>query len=152
MRAILIDLDGALGDTRPLWDDWLAGAPPGCWGSTRQRYRPTEARQRRRWMRPEPGTGARCSSGSPRADARLPPSQRRGERRAAAGGAAGRPIGVFTDAPEGARSSRCSATRRRSLDGTLEAGTGALDRLAASLGSDATVVRTRDELVAAAAS
>ena len=26
MNAVLIDLDGALGDTRPLWDDWLAGA------------------------------------------------------------------------------------------------------------------------------
>ena len=26
MKALLIDLDGALGDTRPLWRDWLADA------------------------------------------------------------------------------------------------------------------------------
>ena len=25
-RAVAIDLDGALGDTRPLWNDWLASA------------------------------------------------------------------------------------------------------------------------------
>ena len=24
--AVIVDLDGALGDTRPLWDDWLADA------------------------------------------------------------------------------------------------------------------------------
>ena len=27
-RPVAIDLDGALGDTRPLWRDWLASAAP----------------------------------------------------------------------------------------------------------------------------
>ncbi|MGH3102602.1 MAG: hypothetical protein ACRDN6_00695, partial [Gaiellaceae bacterium] len=26
MRAVAVDLDGVLGDTRPLWRDWLADA------------------------------------------------------------------------------------------------------------------------------
>ena len=60
--SVLIDLDGALGDTRPLWDDWLAGVGAGARRRPGDAAEPTAARPRRRSMRPAPATGARCSS------------------------------------------------------------------------------------------
>ena len=59
----------------------------------------------------------------------------------------GATLGVFTDAPEElARTAlaQLGATRRIS---TLEAGTGALERLLEHLGKDAAVVRTRADLL-----
>lgn len=149
MSAILIDLDGALGDTRPLWDDWLAGAArvlgvdaatlpadrgaaaaeldsagAGNWRTLLERFAAERAPV---YLRPNAEVSAAL-------------------RRLAA---TGRPVGVFSDAPaELARVavSQLGAARRIAA---LETGNGALERLATALGADAAVVRTRDQLVTA---
>jgi phosphoglycolate phosphatase-like HAD superfamily hydrolase len=152
MSAILIDLDGALGDTRPLWDAWLAGAAgmlgvdpatlptdrgaaaevldaagAGNWRTLLERF---AAERTPVYLRPNAEVSAAVKQVA----------------------RTGRPIGVFTDAPEGLARVAAAQLGVARWTAVLEAGSGALDRLAASLGSDAAVVRTRDELVAAAAS
>ncbi len=150
MSAILIDLDGALGDTRPLWNDWLAGAArvlgvssetlpadrgaaaadldaagAGNWRVLLERFAAERAPV---YLRPNADVSAAL-------------------RRLAA---TGRPIGVFTDAPaELARVAVAQLGVGRRM-AALETGSGALERLAAALGADATVVRTRDQLIAPA--
>ena len=149
MSAILIDLDGALGDTRPLWNDWLTGvtrvlgvssetlpadrgaaaadldaAGAGNWRVLLERFAAERASV---YLRPNADVSAAL-------------------RRLAA---TGRPIGVFTDAPaELARVAVAQLGVGRRM-AALETGSGALERLAAALGADATVVRTRDQLIAA---
>jgi len=145
-RAVAIDLDGALGDTRPLWSDWLAsaGAVLGVAAEELPADRGEAAAELDRR-----GAGnwrvllERFSEG--RAPAYL--------RRDAAASealrglvAAGREIGVFTDAPEPlARVALAQLGGDRRVT-VLEAGEGALERLRARIGADAVVVRTRDEL------
>ena len=144
--TVAIDLDGALGDTRPLWCDWLAsaevvlgidtGALPadrgkaaaeldrrgaGNWRTLLERFSEDRAPV---YLRREAVTSAAL--------------------RALA--AAGREIGVFTDAPEPLARialAQLGADRRVAA---LETGTGALERLLARLGGDAIVVRSRAEL------
>ena len=149
MSAILIDLDGALGDTRPLWNDWLAGAArvlgvssetlpadrgaaaadldsagAGNWRVLLERFAAERAPV---YLRPNADVSAAL-------------------RRLAATGS---PIGVFTDAPaELARVAVAQLGVGRRM-AALETGSGALERLAAALGADATVVWTRDQLIAA---
>jgi hypothetical protein len=56
-------------------------------------------------------------------------------------------LGVFTDAPQelaGTALAQLGAARRIP---TLETGQGALDRLLVTIGADATVVRSRDDLL-----
>lgn len=146
LRAVAIDLDGALGDTRPLWEAWLAAAS-GVLG-----VEPTS-------LPAERGAAAdeldRLGAGNWRTLL-----ARFGEDRAAIHlrrdpsvgaalrvlGAAGCEVGVFTDAPEPLARvalAQLGASRRVAV---LETGTGALERLLARLGDDAVVVRTRDEL------
>ena len=80
------------------------------------------------------------------ARARLPPPRRGRGAALRALAAAGREIGVFTDAPEPlARVALAQLGAERRV-AALETGDGALDRLLARLGDDAVVVRTRDEL------
>ncbi len=150
MPAILIDLDGALGDTRSLWNDWLAGSarvlgvvaealPPdrgaaaealdaagaGNWRTLLERYASERAPV---YLRPNAEVSASL---------RLLAATERS-------------IGVFTDAPEElARVAlgQLGVTRRLTA---LETGSGALERLVAVFGADSEVVRTRAELVAAA--
>lgn len=144
-NAVAIDLDGVLGDTRPLWEDWLAAASPllgidartlptdrgeaaalldrdaGNWRALLERFGKERAAV---YLRRDPGT----------ADA-LRALQ-----------SSGRTLGVFTDAPEPLARvalTQLGAERRVS---ELESGAGALERLLAALGPDSTVVRTRDEL------
>jgi phosphoglycolate phosphatase-like HAD superfamily hydrolase len=144
-RPVAIDLDGALGDTRPLWSDWLSssaallGVDPGELPDDR-------------------GLAAaeldRRGAGNWRALL-----ERFGEervavylRRDAAASAAlraladGRDVGVFTDAPEPLARvalAQLGADRRVSA---LETGEDALERLLARLGDDVLVIRTRAEL------
>ena len=148
--ALLIDLDGVLGDTRPLWDDWLEGVSAvlgidprelpddrgaaasaldasgaGNWRTLLERFAEDRAPV---YLRP-----------SAEASAALRRLRASGHR-----------LGVFTDAPvELARVALAQLGAARRLE-ALEAGSGALDRLRDRLGADATVVSTRDELVAAA--
>jgi phosphoglycolate phosphatase-like HAD superfamily hydrolase len=132
--AVAIELDGVLGDTRPLWDAWL------------------EDVSRRAHVDPE------------RLDEELPnwrvllerfaedhaPVYLRPNARAAAGlrrlQADGARVGVFTDAPEElARIALAQLGAARRIE-AFEAGPGALERLLARLGPDTRVVRSLDEL------
>lgn len=144
MKAVAVDLDGALGDTRPLWRDWLADlarrarldadvpedvaetrldALVGNWRALLERFAEEHAPV---YLRP-----------SAEATAALRRLQ-----------AAGVRIGAFTDAPEPlARVAVAHLGAARRLE-ALEAGPGSLDRLLGRLGADAQVVRTSEELAA----
>ena len=152
MRAIAIELDGVLGDTRPLWTTG-SRMPPGAFTrlrrSIRARCPTTEPRPRRSSTAgPEQGVGDwRASLGrfaEDRAPVYLRPdaevsaalrhSPRRGDR-----------LGVFTDAPEAlARIAVSQLGAERRIE-ALETGDGALDRLLERLGPGTTIVRQRAE-------
>ena len=149
MTTLLVDLDGALGDTRPLWLDWLAeaavrlgvdpsalpgdrgaaaveldGAGAGNWRTLLDRFAEDRAPV---YLRP---------------DADVSAALRRLH-------AAGTTIGVFTDAPEGLARvalAQLGATRRVT---TVCAGENALARLRDQLGADAPVALTRPDLIRA---
>ena len=144
--ALAIDLDGVLGDTRQLWDDWLAKAGRvleidaatlpydrgeaavlldsrggGNWRTLLERFTEDRAPV---YLRRDADTSATL-------------------RRLAESGTL---VGVYSDAPSelvGTALSQLGATRR--VD-AIEAGSGALDRLLATLGHGTVIVRTREEL------
>jgi phosphoglycolate phosphatase-like HAD superfamily hydrolase len=148
--TLLVDLDGALGDTHALWEDWLADAArtlgdaaaslpsdrtaaadaldaagAGNWRVLLERFAEERAPV---YLRPAADASAAL--------------RRLGE--------SGTSVGVFTDAPiELARVAlaQLGATRRVAA---LEAGAGALERLHVQLGVDAPVARTREDLIRAA--
>ena len=133
MTAVAIELDGVLGDTRPLWNAWLADVSRRAhvnparldqelpnWRALLERFAEDHAPV---YLRP-----------SARATAALRRLQ-----------AAGIRIGVFTESPEElARVAVAHLGAARRLE-ALEAGPGALDRLLERL-PDARVVRTLAEL------
>ena len=135
MTAVAVDLDGALGDTRRLWADWLEDAGRRAridvtalddelpnWRRLLQRFAEERAPV---YLRPD----AEASAALRRLHA------------------AGTTIGVFTSAPEElARVALAQLGAARRVD-ALETGDDALGRLLARLGADARVVRTRAELV-----
>ena len=154
LTSVAVDLDGALGDTRPLWDDFLADAArrfssiapldpsalPGDRGAA--------AEELDRWAKRGVGDrrGALLRFAEDRAPVHLRPNADAATALRALS-ASGRRIGVFTDAPEELARvalAHLGATRRVDL---LEAGAGAQKRLLAELGPGATVASTRDELV-----
>jgi phosphoglycolate phosphatase-like HAD superfamily hydrolase len=148
VSAVLIDLDGALGDTRSLWDDWLSAtarvlgveqttlpadrgaasaeldaAGAGNWRVLLERFAAERAPV---YLRPNAEVSASL-------------------RRLAA---TGRPIGVFTDAPvELAHIAMAQLGAARRI-AALETGAGALERLVEAFGADAAVVWTREQLIA----
>jgi phosphoglycolate phosphatase-like HAD superfamily hydrolase len=145
MHALALALDSVIADTRPLWRDWLDDAARrthveldvpedrieaaallderlGDWRPLLARF---AADRGPVYVRPHGDTGTVL-------------------RRLHAAGAR---IGVFTDAPRELADialAHAGATRRVEVVGTL-------DEVLAELGDGATVVRTRDELSAAAA-
>jgi phosphoglycolate phosphatase-like HAD superfamily hydrolase len=150
---LALDLDGVLGDTRPLWLAWLE--------DTARRMRPIAeldpralptdraeaARQLDGWA--EAGVGDWRASLARFAEDHAPLYLRpqapvsAALRRLEAGGAA---LGAFTDAPEElARVALAQLGAARRI-AALEAGGGALERLLGRLGLDAIVVRTPVEL------
>jgi len=153
LRAIAIDLDGVLGDTRPLWHDWLEDAA--------RRYRsiapldPAELPRDRgeaavlldEWA--HDGIGDWRSALGRFAEDRAPVYLRPDAEISAALrelAARGHTLGAFTDAPEALARiavSQLGADRRLA---EVETGSGALDRLLEKLGADALVVRKRSEL------
>lgn len=146
--ALAIDLDGALCDTRPLWQDWLESA------ATVLGVDPGELPQDRGAAAAEldrRGAGNWRTLLERFAEDRAPVYLRRDASVAAALralGTAGRELGAFTDAPEPLARvalAHLGADRRVAR---LEAGTDALERLLAGLGGDAIVVRTGEELAA----
>jgi phosphoglycolate phosphatase-like HAD superfamily hydrolase len=144
MDAVAIDLDGALGDTRPLWDDWVQ-----------------DVSRRARLELDLPADRALAATAL---DSMLPnwrdllerfaedraPVYLRPDARATAAlrrlHSSGVRVGVFTDAPEPlARVALAHLGARRRIS-ALETGAGALPRLLAALGPDARVVRAPEEL------
>jgi phosphoglycolate phosphatase-like HAD superfamily hydrolase len=146
MRAVAIDLDGVLGDTRALWRDWLEDASRrlrlgelalpddraaaaeqldervGNWRVLLERFAEDRAPV---YLRPDASVSAAL-------------------RRLDGSGAS---LGVFTDAPaELARVALAQLGAARRID-AVEAGPDALQRMLGRLGADALVVRTRDELL-----
>jgi phosphoglycolate phosphatase-like HAD superfamily hydrolase len=157
-RAVAVDLDGALGDTRPLWDAFLADAsrrfasiaeldagslPPD---------RAEAVAELDRWA--EHGVGdwrsALVRFAEDHAPVYLRPSAPAAAalRRLAGEGAR---IGVFTDAPLELAEialAQLGAARRVEL---VEAGAGSRERLLALLGAGAAVALDEDELTRLAA-
>lgn len=134
MASFAIELDGVLGDTKPLWDAWLADVSRRAqvdverldeelpnWRSLLLRFAEDHAPV---YLRPSaPATAAL--------------------RRLQADGAR---VGVFTDAPEElARIAVAHLGAERRIE-ALEAGPGALERLLERLGPNARVVRSLSDL------
>jgi VanZ family protein len=146
-HAVAIDLDGALGDTRPLWDAWLASAREllGVDPETLPDDRAAAAAELDRrgagnWRTLLERFSEERAAVFLRRDAATSSALRT---LAAAGGE----IGVFTDAPEPLARialAQLGAARRVTV---LEAGAGALEKLLVRLGSNAVVVRTGTELL-----
>jgi phosphoglycolate phosphatase-like HAD superfamily hydrolase len=154
LSAVAIDLDGALGDTRPLWDAFLEDAARRFSSiavldpTALPEDRGAAAEELDRWA----ATGVGDWRGALERFAEdCAPVYLRPNADAAAAlravSAAGARVGVFTDAPaELARVAlaQLGAARRVEL---LEAGAGARERLLGRLGAEATVASTRDDLV-----
>jgi phosphoglycolate phosphatase-like HAD superfamily hydrolase len=151
---VAIDLDGALGDTRPLWDDWLedaarrfAGIAPLDLGSL-PRDRGEAAAALDRWA--AAGVGDWRVALERFAEERAPVYLRPAADASAALrrlAASGRRIGVFTDAPEPlARVALAQLGAARRVE-VVQTGAGARDAVLAALGPGATVVSTREQLV-----
>jgi phosphoglycolate phosphatase-like HAD superfamily hydrolase len=135
MNAVAIDLV-VLGDTQPLWRDWLDDA------GRRFRVDVTALDQELpNWRQLLERFAEERAPVYFRRDADVSTVLRRLQKR-------GTRIGVFTEAPEELARvalSHLGATRR--ID-ALEAGAGARERLLGRLGDKATVVCTREELLA----
>lgn len=158
MSAVAVELDGVLGDTRPLWNDWIADAA--------RRFRaiaelepaslPTDRGEAAvlldAWA--AGGVGDWRSALERFAEDRAPVYLRpRADISAALRALATRgvPVGVFTDAPEAlARVTLAHLGAARRVQ-ALEAGRGALERLRERLGDDVRVVRGAPELLELAA-
>ena len=145
MSAVALDLDGVLGDTRPLWRDWLEDvtrrsrleldvgedraaaaerldAALGNWRDLLERFVEERAPV---YLRPSADVSA---------------ALRRLQ-------AAGVRLGAFTDAPEPlARLALTQLGAARRVE-ALEAGPGSRERLLTRLGEGARVVGSREELL-----
>src|SRR5262245_18698299 len=153
MRGVAIELDGVLGDTRPLWEDWLADAARRFRSiapldpEALPEDRAAAAEELDAWA--AEGVGDWRAALSRFAEDRAPVYLRPDAEVSAALrelAARGHRLGVFTDAPEPLARiavSQLGADRRIEA---LEAGAAALDRLLQRLGPDAAVVRARSEL------
>lgn len=154
MKTLAIDLDGVLGDTRPLWSDFLADAArrfAAIAPLEPQRLsadRAAAATELDRWAARGIGDwrAALERFAAERAPVFLrPDAEASAALRALA--AAGARLGVFTDAPEPlARIALTHLGAARRVE-ALEAGAGARERLLERLGGDATVVSSLDDLV-----
>jgi phosphoglycolate phosphatase-like HAD superfamily hydrolase len=134
--ALALELDGVLGDTRPLWDAWLADV------SRRAHVDPARLDEELpNWRALLTHFAEDHAPLYFRPDARATAALRRLQ-------AEGVRLGAFTDAPEElARIALAHLGAARRID-ALETGPGALDRLLARLGPDARVARTAAELEA----
>jgi phosphoglycolate phosphatase-like HAD superfamily hydrolase len=146
MKAVAIDLDGALGDTRPLWRDWLEDASRrlrlGELGLPADRAAAAEQLDGRvgNWRVLLERFAEDRAPVYLRPDASVSTALRRLD-------GAGTTVGVFTDAPaELARVALAQLGAARRVD-AVEAGANALQRVLGRVGADAVVVRTRDELL-----
>jgi phosphoglycolate phosphatase-like HAD superfamily hydrolase len=153
VRAVAIELDGVLGDTRPLWDGWLEQAARRYRSiatldlASLPRDRASAARELDRWA--EQGIGEWRPALARYAEEHAPLHLRPDPAVGAALRELGREgvgVGVFTDAPEPlARIALAQVGALRRIE-RLETGEAALERLLAHLGPDARVVRDRQQL------
>lgn len=147
-RPLAIDLD-VLGDTRPLWRDWLASAASVLGVDPAD---VPEDRGAAAALLDRGGTGNWRALLERWAEDRAPAYLRRDASASAALrtlAVDGRRLGVFTDAPEPlARVALAQLGAERRVE-VLEAGSGALERILARLGDGACVVESREELQAA---
>jgi phosphoglycolate phosphatase-like HAD superfamily hydrolase len=153
MRAAAIELDGVLGDTRPLWRDWLDDAARRFRSiapldpAALPEDRGEAAVELDRWA--EAGVGDWRAALARFAEDRAPVYLRPSAEVSAALRALeenGCRLGVFTDAPDALAQiavAQLGATRRIEA---LETGTGALDRLRERFGPETVVVRDPGEL------
>jgi len=153
VKAVAVDLD-ALGDTRPLWRDFLTDAArrfasispldPAALPDDRA----AAAEELDRWAEAGVGDwrGALERFAEDRAPVYLRPnSEANAALRALA--ARGARIGVYTDAPEAlARVALAHLGAERRVD-ALETGAGAKERLASRLGDEVQIAATLGELV-----
>ena len=145
--VVAVALDGALCDTRRMWDDWLEstaavlGIDPGELSEDRGRAAAELDRRGAgnwrtllgRWAEERAPVYVRRDAGTSRALRAL--------------GGAGARVGVFTDAPEElARVALAQLGLDRRI-AALETGASARERLLAQLGPDTAVVETRDRLL-----
>jgi phosphoglycolate phosphatase-like HAD superfamily hydrolase len=152
VRAVAIDLD-VLGDTRGLWDDWLADAARRFRSIAELDVeslpldRAEAAAELDRWAAQGIGDWRQALRrfAEDRAPVYLRPvAEVSASLRAVE--AAGAAIGVFTDAPEPlARVALAHLGAARRID-HLETGQDALGRLLERLGPDTKIARSRDEL------
>lgn len=152
MKPVAIELD-VLGDTRPLWNDWLADAARRFHSispldpASLPENRAEAADQLDAWA--EGGVGDWRSALGRFAEDRAPVYLRPDAEISAALrelAARGHRLGVFTDAPEAlARIAVAQLGADRRIE-ALETGAGAFERLLAKLGNDAVVVRERSDL------
>lgn len=155
--AVALDLDGALGDTRPLWRDWLEDAARrfGSIAPLDPAALPADRAEAAdvldRWASGGVGDwrAALQRFASDRAPVYLRPSAEASAalRRLQAAGVR---LGAFTDAPAPLADvalAQLGVTRRLEA---VEAGLGARERLLERLGPATQVVCTRSELVALA--
>lgn len=152
MSAVAIELE-VLGDTRRLWDDWLADAARRFRSiaeldvESLPKDRGEAAAELDRWAQQGIGDwrGALRRFAEDRAPVYLRPEAAVSAKLRGLKGTGVR-LGVFTDAPEPlARVALAQLGALRRID-QLETGAGALERLLVELGSDAPIIRTRDEL------
>jgi phosphoglycolate phosphatase-like HAD superfamily hydrolase len=153
MRAVAIELDGVLGDTRPLWRDWLEDAA--------RRFRsiapldPAALPEDRgeaaaaldRWAQAGVGDwrAALARFAEDRAPVYLRPSAEVSNALRTLAADSCR-LGVFTDAPEPlARVAVTQLGAERRIE-ALETGAGALERLIERFGPETVVVRDPGEL------
>lgn len=152
MKPVAIELD-VLGDTRPLWNDWLADAARRFRSiapldpSTLPDDRAAAAEQLDSWA--EHGVGDWRAALGRFAEDRAPVYLRPDAEVSAALrelAARGHRLGVFTDAPEAlARIAVAQLGADRRIE-ALETGAEALDRLLGRLGPNTLVVRERSAL------
>jgi len=144
--AVAIDLDGALGDTRPLWEDWMRSAGDVLQVDAESLPADRAAAAAELDRR---GAGNWRTLLERFSEERVPVYLRRDPAASAALRAleaAGRELGVFTDAPEPlARVALAHLGADRRI-AALETGPNALERLLERIGADAVVVRTGAEL------
>lgn len=135
MKAIAVDL-AALGDVEPLWRDWLEDA------TRRFRVDVTDLDEALpNWRRLLERFAEERAPVYFRRDADVSTALRRLS-------ASGTRIGVFTEAPEELARIALSHLGAERRVAALEAGSGAQERVLQRLGGAATVVRTREELIA----
>jgi phosphoglycolate phosphatase-like HAD superfamily hydrolase len=144
---VALDLDGALCDTRPLWNDWLA-AVQGTLGVDRAEL-PLDRGEAAAELDRRGGGNWRALLGR-FSEERAAVYLRRDASTSSALktlASAGHVIGVYTDAPAVLATVALAQLGADRHVVAIETGAGALERLLGRLGDETEVVRSREELL-----